>query len=191
MSREEHGPERALAEACGMARARLGGSGEENRRDLVELARRYSQRKYGKGRATVLTSPTPAPALSPPIRAFEPTRSGVSSAAGHDVCALLLPSFAPDSPRYGREFARDMAILCAERDWLLLLDESATALGKTSRLFGYQCLGFLPDGAFFDDGLLLGDKLAGSKNDLALPPPKAPSERTYGRVLTALLEHYP
>lgn len=163
MSQEEYGPERALAEACGMARARLGGSGAENRRELVELARRYSQRKYGKGRATVLTPPAAAAALTSPIRAFEPTLSGVSSAAGHDVCALLLPSFAPDSPRYGREFARDMAILCAERDWLLLLDESATALGKTGRLFGYQCLGFLPDGAFFDDGLLLGDKLAGGE----------------------------
>lgn len=190
MSQEEYGPERALAEACGMARVRLGGSGAENRRELVELARRYSKRKYGKGRATVLTPPA-APALSPPTRAFEPTLSGVSSAAGHDVCALFLPSFDPRSPRYGREFARDMAILCAERDWLLLLDESATALGKTGRLFGYQCLGFLPDGAFFDDGLLLGDKLAGEKNDLDLSPTKAPSERIYGRVLAALLEHYP
>lgn len=178
--------ERMLAERGGMAKVELREQGSRSR--LLSLARNYSQRKYGKGRGTILTGEETS---EPGFRRVKTQRSWVEIAGGFDVCALLLPSFCPQDPPYEREFARDMAILCAERDWLLLLDESATALGKTGCLFGYQHLGLLPDGAFFEEGILVGDKLAGVANGLTNSWGDPISPQRCLTLLAGVIEGYP
>lgn len=180
---EQERLEGALARRGGMARVELMERGSRER--LLELARAYSERKYGKGRGTVLSAEE---ATEPGIRRVKPERSRVEEAGGFDVCALLLPSYEPGAPAYGPGFGRDMAILCAERDWLLLLDETATAPGKTGRLFGYQHMGVLPDGAFFEGGVLIGDKLAGCG---AEPAAGKISPEKWMERLAELVEHYP
>ncbi len=43
------------------------------------------------------------------------------------------------------EFVHQLAVLCAENDWLLLVDEVQTGIGRTGTLFAYQQYGILPD----------------------------------------------
>ena len=49
-----------------------------------------------------------------------------------------------------------MAKLCAEKDWLLLIDEVQTGVGRTGSLFAYQQFGVEPDVATFAKGIAGG-----------------------------------
>jgi len=51
-----------------------------------------------------------------------------------------------------REFVHQLAVLCAENDWLLLVDEVQTGIGRTGTLFAYQQYGILPDVVSFAKG---------------------------------------
>ncbi len=42
-------------------------------------------------------------------------------------------------------YLRDIRKICTEQDWLMILDEVQTGLGRTGTLFAYQAYGFLPD----------------------------------------------
>ena len=55
-----------------------------------------------------------------------------------------------------RSFVHDLAVLCAERDWLLLIDEVQTGVGRTGTLFAYQQYGILPDAVSFAKGIAGG-----------------------------------
>ncbi len=55
-----------------------------------------------------------------------------------------------------RCFVHDLAILCAERDWLLIIDEVQTGVGRTGTLFAYQQYGVLPDAVSFAKGIAGG-----------------------------------
>ena len=66
-----------------------------------------------------------------------------------------------------QEFVHDLAVLCAERDWLLLVDEVQTGIGRTGTLFAFQQYGILPDAVScakgIGGGLPLGGVLASEK----------------------------
>ena len=55
-----------------------------------------------------------------------------------------------------QEFIHNLAVLCAERDWLLLVDEVQTGVGRTGTLFCYQQYGILPDAVSFAKGIAGG-----------------------------------
>ena len=60
-----------------------------------------------------------------------------------------------------------MADLCAKRDWLLLVDEVQTGVGRTGALFAFQRYGVRPDAVSFAKGIAgglpFGGVMAGEK----------------------------
>lgn len=178
-----------LCERSGMADVFFANSGAEGNECLIKLARKYSYDKYGKGRGTILTlrnsfhgrTMTTLTATGQDVfhnyffpfpdgfRYAEATMEGVESVAGHDVCAVLLELVQGEGGvlPMEQEFVHDLAVLCAERDWLLLVDEVQTGIGRTGTLFAFQQYGILPDAVSFakgiGGGLPLGGVLASEK----------------------------
>lgn len=167
-----------LCRRAGMAGAFFANSGAESNEGLIKLARKYSFDKYGKGRGTILTlknsfhgrtiatlSATGQDAFhnyffpfNDGFRFAEPTINGIGEVAGHDVCAVMLELVQGESGVYplDQNFVHNLAVLCAERDWLLLVDEVQTGIGRTGTLFCYQQYGILPDAVSFAKGIAGG-----------------------------------
>jgi acetylornithine/N-succinyldiaminopimelate aminotransferase len=55
-----------------------------------------------------------------------------------------------------RAFVQGVAELCAKRDWLLLIDEVQTGVGRTGTLFAFQQYGIRPDVVSFAKGIAGG-----------------------------------
>lgn len=172
-----------LCRRAGMSNVFFANSGAEANEGLIKLARKYSFDQYGKGRGTILTlknsfhgrtmntlTATGQPSFHnyffpfpDGFRYAEPTMDGVSEVAGHDVCAVLLELVQGESGVYplDRGFVHNLAVLCAERDWLLLIDEVQTGIGRTGSLFAYQQYGILPDAVSFAKGIAGGLPMGG------------------------------
>ncbi len=167
-----------LVERAGMSAAFFANSGAEANEGIIKLARKYSFDRYGKGRGTILTlknsfhgrTVTTLSATGQDVfhnfffpfndgfRHAEPTIDSIAEVAGHDVCAVLLELVQGEGGVYPmeRDFVHDLAVLCAERDWLLLIDEVQTGIGRTGTLFAYQQYGILPDAVSFAKGIAGG-----------------------------------
>lgn len=167
----------------GMAAAFFGNSGAEANEGAIKTARKYSFDKYGKGRGTILTlwnsfhghtvttlSAAGQEAAHPYFYPFddgfrhaEASILGVEAVAGHDVCAVMLALIRSEDGAWvaDRGFVHDLAVLCAERDWLLLIDEVQTGIGRTGSLFCYQQYGIKPDVVTFAKGVAGGLPMGG------------------------------
>lgn len=167
-----------LCTRSGMAAAFFANSGAESNEGAIKLARKYSFDKYGKGRGTVITlknsfhgrTITTLAATGQDVfhnyffpftdgfRYAEPTLEGVEAVAGHDVCAVMLELVQGEGGVFpmDQEFVHDLAVLCAERDWLLVVDEVQTGIGRTGTLFAFQQYGILPDVVSFAKGIAGG-----------------------------------
>lgn len=184
---------RLAEELCGrsgMVNAFFSNSGAEANEGLIKLARKYSFDKYGKGRGTVITlqnsfhgrTVTTLAATGQDVfhNYFFPFTEGfrhaeansmdsVETVAGHDVCAIMLELVQGEGGvlPMDRDFVHNLAVLCAERDWLLLVDEVQTGIGRTGTLFAFQQYGILPDAVSFAKGIAgglpMGGILAGEK----------------------------
>ncbi|MBQ1351627.1 MAG: aspartate aminotransferase family protein [Oscillospiraceae bacterium] len=168
-----------LCRRSGMAGAFFANSGAESNEGIIKLARKYSFDKYGKGRGTVITlnqsfhGRTISTLAATGQEVFHnyffpftdgfrttPTNDmeGISAVAGHDVCAVLLElvqgegGVLPVDPA----FVKDLAALCKERDWLLLVDEVQTGIGRTGTLFAFQQYDIQPDAVSFAKGIAGG-----------------------------------
>ena len=173
-----------LCERSGLAAAFFGNSGAEGNEGLIKLARKYSFDKYGKGRGTILTlknsfhgrtmTTLTATGQDRLHHSFFPFPDGfryaeagsldaLQGAAGHDVCAVMLELVQGEGGviPLEREYVHDLAVLCAERDWLLLVDEVQTGVGRTGSLFAFQQYGILPDVASFAKGIAGGLPMSG------------------------------
>ena len=172
-----------LCRRAGMSAAFFCNSGAESNEALIKLARKWSFDKYGKGRSTVITlknsfhgrtiatlSATGQDVFhdyffpfNEGFRYAEPTLDGVSQVAGHDVCAVLVELIQGESGVWPLEesFVQGLAELCAKRDWLLLVDEVQTGIGRTGTLFCYQQYGISPDAVSFAKGIAGGLPLGG------------------------------
>lgn len=60
-----------------------------------------------------------------------------------------------------RDFVRALAGLCEQRDWLLLVDEVQTGIGRTGTLFAFQQYGIRPDAVSFAKGIAGGLPMGG------------------------------
>ena len=175
---------RSLCQRSGMAAAFFGNSGAEGNEGLIKLARKYSFDKYGKGRGTILTlknsfhgrtmATLTATGQEKLHSAFHPFPDGfryaetgslddLQAVSGHDVCAVLLELVQGEGGVYPmpKEYVHDLAVLCAERDWLLLVDEVQTGIGRTGSLFAFQQYGILPDAVSFAKGIAGGLPMGG------------------------------
>ena len=173
-----------LCERTGMAAAFFGNSGAEANEGVIKMARKYSFDKYGKGRGTIITlrnsfhgrTITTLTATGQDVfhNYFFPFNDGfryaeagsidaIQEVAGHDVCAVMLELVQGEGGVYPMdpEYVHDLAVLCAERDWLLLVDEVQTGVGRTGTLFAFQQYGIIPDGVSFAKGIAGGLPMGG------------------------------
>ena len=170
---------RALCQGAGMSNAMFANSGAEANEAMIKLARKWSFDKYGKGRGTVITlnnsfhgrtiTTLAATGQEKFHNYFFPFTEGfryadandmdsLEAVAGHDVCAVMLELVQGEGGvlPLDQDFVRKTADLCAKRDWLLLIDEVQTGVGRTGTLFAFQQYGLAPDVVSFAKGIAGG-----------------------------------
>ena len=142
-----------LCTRTGMAAAFFANSGAESNEGLIKLARKYSFDKYGEGRGTVITL----------NKSFHGRTVTTLAATGHDVCAVLLELVQGEGGVLPMDvtFVQKLAELCKARDWLLLVDEVQTGVGRTGTLFAFQQYGIMPDALSFAKGIAGGLPMGG------------------------------
>lgn len=168
-----------LVPAAGMVAAFFGNSGAEANEGMIKTARKYSFEKYGEGRATIITlknsfhgrtiTTLKATGQDHFHEFFFPFTEGfryaeansmdsLMAAAGDDVCGVMMELIQGEGGvnPLDQDYVRAVAKLCAEKDWLLLVDEVQTGVGRTGTLFAYQQFGIQPDVATFAKGIAGG-----------------------------------
>ncbi|PRB81963.1 aspartate aminotransferase family protein [Pseudomonas sp. MYb185] len=160
---------RQLCEHSGMQRGFFCNSGAEANETALKLARLHAN-KQGISQPQVLvmensfhgrTFATLAATGNPAVhRGFEPLMPGFVRLPYNDTDAVrraadCMPNIVavlvepvqgeggvrPASPAY----LQALRSLCDERNWLLMLDEVQTGMGRTGAWFGFQHTGVLPD----------------------------------------------
>ncbi|MBQ3090023.1 MAG: aspartate aminotransferase family protein [Oscillospiraceae bacterium] len=173
-----------LCTRSGMASAFFANSGAEANEGMIKLARKYSFDKYGEGRAVVLTlkqsfhgrTITTLAATGQEVfhQYFFPFTEGfryaeagnmdsVRQQDGEDVCAVMLELIQGEggvNPMTA-DFVSQLADYCREHDWLLLVDEVQTGIGRTGSLFCFQQYGIQPDALTFAKGIAGGMPMSG------------------------------
>ena len=168
-----------LCSRTGMADVMFGNSGAEANEAMIKLARKYSYDKYGKGRGTIITLHNSFHGRTITTLAatgqdkfhdyFFPFTEGfryadandmdsVEAVAGHDVCGIMFELVQGEGGvlPLDKEFVKKVAQLCAKRDWLLLIDEVQTGVGRTGSLFAFQQYDIQPDVVSFAKGIAGG-----------------------------------
>ncbi len=151
---------------------------------MIKLARKYSFDKYGQGRATIVTlnnsfhgrTITTLKATGQEVfhNYFFPFTEGfryadandiasLEAQAGDDVCAVMMELVQGEGGvlPLDRDYVNQAVALCAENDWLLLVDEVQTGVGRTGSLFAFQQYGILPDACSFAKGIAGGLPMSG------------------------------
>lgn len=174
---------KALCQRTGMACAFFGNSGAEANEAMIKLARKYSFDKYGKGRSTIITlnhsfhgrtittlTATGQPAyhnyffpLNEAFRYADPTWESILEQTGDDVCGIMMELIQGEGGvnPLDKEMVQKVAQLCQEEDWLLLIDEVQTGVGRTGSLFAFQQYGIQPDVSTFAKGIAGGLPMGG------------------------------
>ena len=82
----------------------------------------------------------------------------MEAVAGHDVCGVMFELIQGEGGvlPLDKEFVQKVADLCAKRDWLLLIDEVQTGVGRTGSLFAFQQYDIQPDVVSFAKGIAGG-----------------------------------
>ncbi len=83
--------------------------------------------------------------------------------AGGDTCAVMLELIQGEGGvlPLERDYVQAVAELCAQRDWLLLVDEVQIGVGRTGSLFAFQQYEILPDVCSFAKGIAGGLPMSG------------------------------
>ena len=159
------------------------GGGEANE-GMIKLARKYSFDKYGQGRSTIITlqnsfhgrTITTLKATGQDVfhNFFFPFTEGfryaaandldaLKAAAGDDVCAVMVELVQGEGGvlPLDKDYVKAVEALCAEKDWLLLVDEVQTGVGRTGTLFAFQQYNLLPDAVSFAKGIAGGLPMSG------------------------------
>ena len=173
-----------LCQRTGMSNVFFANGGGEANEGMIKLARKYSFDKYGKGRATIITlnnsfhgrTITTLMATGQEVfhNYFFPFTEGfryadanslesLEAAAGDDVCGVMMELVQGEGGvlPLDHDYVEAVAKLCAEKDWLLLVDEVQTGVGRTGSLFAFQQYGILPDVASFAKGIAGGLPMSG------------------------------
>ena len=168
-----------LVPASGMAAAFFGNSGAEANEGMIKTARKYSYEKYGEGRATIITlknsfhgrtiTTLKATGQDHFHEFFFPFPEGfryaeannmdsLMEAAGDDVCGVMMELIQGEGGvnPLRQDYVQAVAKLCAEKDWLLLVDEVQTGVGRTGTMFAFQQFGIQPDVVTFAKGIAGG-----------------------------------
>ncbi|MCI5499650.1 MAG: aspartate aminotransferase family protein [Clostridiales bacterium] len=174
---------KALCTRTGMSKVFFGNSGAEANEAMIKVARKYSFDKYGKGRSTILTlnhsfhgrtmaaltatgQPHYHDYFFPFVEGFryaDPTLESIQAQAGEDVCGVMIELIQGEGGvrPLDKDMVQALAKLCQEKDWLLLVDEVQTGIGRTGALFAYQQFDLQPDVVSFAKGIAGGLPLGG------------------------------
>ena len=173
-----------LCKRTGMSRAFFANGGGEANEGMIKLARKYSFDKYGEGRNVIITlnnsfhgrTITTLKATGQEVfhQYFFPFTEGfryadansvasLEKVAGEDVCAVMVELVQGEGGvlPLERDYVEELAALCGKKDWLLLVDEVQTGVGRTGSLFAFQQYGVLPDVASFAKGIAGGLPMSG------------------------------
>ena len=173
-----------LYKRTGMSGVFFANGGGEANEGMIKLARKYSFDKYGKGRSTIITlnnsfhgrTITTLTATGQEVfhQYFFPFTEGfryadandmasLEAVAGDDVCAVMVELVQGEGGvlPLDKAYVQSLAKLCAEKDWLLLVDEVQTGVGRTGKLFAFQHYGILPDVCSFAKGIAGGLPMSG------------------------------
>jgi acetylornithine/N-succinyldiaminopimelate aminotransferase len=190
--------EKLVKAAAGMKTVFLCNSGAEANEGACKIARKYSLKKYGPGRHTIVTlkgsfhgrtiTTLSATGQEKFHRDFGPFTEGFVFVEGGDLAALekaldqktvaglLLEAVQGESgirPQTG-EFIQNAAKLCAERDILLMFDEIQCGLGRTGTFLACEQYGVKADvvtlAKALAGGIPAGAVLAGEKAACVLQP---------------------
>ncbi len=168
-----------LVTGSGLSGVFFGNSGAEANEGMIKVARKYSYEKYGQGRATIITlrnsfhgrTITTLKATGqdhfhdyffPFTEGFRYAQANdlesLQAQAGDDVCGVMMELIQGEGGvnPLERGYVQAVARLCAERDWLLLIDEVQTGIGRTGSLFAFQQFGIQPDVVTFAKGIAGG-----------------------------------
>ncbi|MDR2663294.1 MAG: acetylornithine/succinylornithine family transaminase, partial [Treponema sp.] len=183
-----------LVKACmnaGMRKVFLGNSGAEANEGACKIARKYSLKKYGPGRHTIVTlkgsfhgrtiTTLSATGQEKFHRDFGPFTEGFRFIPGGDLeeldraldrkttAGFLVEAIQGESgiiPQ-SEEYIKTAAKLCAERDILLMFDEIQCGLGRTGTFLALEAYGVEADVVTLAKGLAggvpVGAVLAGEK----------------------------
>ena len=77
------------------------------------------------------------------------------------TCAPCCWSWSRARAACSRDFVCALAGLCEQRDWLLLVDQVQTGIGRTGTLFAFQQYGIRPDAVSFAKGIAGGLPMGG------------------------------
>ena len=173
-----------LCTRTGMSNVFFGNSGAEANEGMIKLARKYSFDKYGEGRSVVITlnnsfhgrTITTLNATGQEVfhNYFFPFTEGfryaeannikdLISKGGNDVCAVMMElvqgegGVMPLDP----EYVATVRELCNANDWLLLIDEVQSGVGRTGELFAFQGYDLMPDAVSFAKGIAGGLPMGG------------------------------
>ena len=173
-----------LCKRTGMSNVFFASGGGEANEGMIKLARKYSFDKYGKGRATIITlknsfhGRTMATLTAtgqerfhnyffPFVEGFRfaeaNSMDSLKETAGDDTCAVMMELVQGEGGvlPLDQEYVSAVAKLCAEKDWLLLVDEVQTGVGRTGSLFAFQQYGIVPDVVSFAKGIAGGLPMSG------------------------------
>jgi acetylornithine/N-succinyldiaminopimelate aminotransferase len=183
-----------LVSACagaGMRKVFLGNSGAEANEGACKIARKYSLKKHGPGRHTIVTlqgsfhgrtiTTLSATGQEKFHKDFGPFTSGFTFIEGGDLSALekaldpkTVAAFLLEAIQGERgiipqteEYIKTAAKLCADRDILLMFDEIQCGLGRTGTFLACEAYGVKADVVTLAKGLAggipIGAVLAGEK----------------------------
>ncbi len=182
------GPAAQLAEILcrrtGMAGVFFANGGGEANEGMIKLARKYSFDRYGQGRAAIITlnnsfhgrtiTTLKATGQERFHNYFFPFTEGfryadandlpsLEAQSGADVCAVMVELVQGEGGvlPLDQEYVRTLARICKERDWLLLVDEVQSGVGRTGSLFAFQRYGVEPDVVSFAKGIAGGLPMSG------------------------------
>jgi acetylornithine/N-succinyldiaminopimelate aminotransferase len=173
-----------LCKRTGMANVFFANGGGEANEGMIKLARKYSFDKYGNGRATIITlldsfhgrTITTLKATGQEVfhKYFFPFTEGfryaapndidaLKAQAGDDVCAVMLELVQGEGGvmPLNKDYIAQVKALCDENDWLLLVDEVQTGVGRTGTMFAFQQYDLLPDVCSFAKGIAGGLPMSG------------------------------
>ncbi len=158
-----------LTQVAGMEQVFFCNSGAEANEAALKLTRVYARKKglqnpvvvtmrnsfHGRTFATLSAS-----GLSRLQAGFEPILPGFTyvtlndinelkkvSAENPNIIAIMLEPIQGDGGIFAatKEYLREVRDLCDQHDWLMILDEVQTGIGRTGTWFGYQNFTIVPD----------------------------------------------
>ncbi|MCI2055569.1 MAG: aspartate aminotransferase family protein [Oscillibacter sp.] len=173
-----------LCKRTGMSNVFFANGGGEANEGLIKLARKYSFDKYGEGRATIITlnnsfhgrtiTTLMATGQDQFHKYFFPFTEGfryadansmesLEKASGKDVCAVMMELIQGEGGvlPLDKEYVKAVKALCEKNDWLLLVDEVQSGVGRTGSLFAFQQYDILPDACTFAKGIAGGLPMSG------------------------------